>query len=121
MGTPNGGRERPTPTGRTIEVKPPTKNWRENRHHEKGAIIWPVRRHAFEFDPLQHRTGQPARRAGPEAHNLHCPDRAAQESAVPSDKPDNAVEPLSANGGVKDATGTKLYTIFERGYQGGQI
>ena len=44
-----------------------------------------------------------------------------QESAVPSDKPDNVVEPLSANGSVKDATGTELYTIFEQGYQGGQI
>lgn len=44
-----------------------------------------------------------------------------QESAVPSDKPDNVVEPLSANGGVKDATGTELDTIFEQGYQGGQI
>lgn len=44
-----------------------------------------------------------------------------QESAVPSDKPDNAVEPLSGNGGVKDAAGTELYTIFEQGYQGGQI
>ncbi len=44
-----------------------------------------------------------------------------QESAVPSEKPDNAVEPLSGNGGVKDAAGTELYTIFEQGYQGGQI
>lgn len=44
-----------------------------------------------------------------------------QESAVPSDKPDNVVEPLSANGSVKDATGTELCTIFEQGYQGGQI
>ena len=44
-----------------------------------------------------------------------------QEAAVPSDKPDNVVEPLSANGNVKDATGTELYTIFEQGYQGGQI
>lgn len=44
-----------------------------------------------------------------------------QESAVPSDKPDNVVEPLSANGSVKDATGTELDTIFEQGYQGGQI
>ena len=40
---------------------------------------------------------------------------------MPSEKPDNVVEPLSANGGVKDATGTELYTIFEQGYQGGQI
>lgn len=44
-----------------------------------------------------------------------------QESAVSSDKPDNVVEPLSANGSVEDATGTELYTIFEQGYQGGQI
>lgn len=44
-----------------------------------------------------------------------------QETVIPSDKPDNVVEPLSANGGVKDATGTELYTIFEQGYQGGQI
>ena len=44
-----------------------------------------------------------------------------QETVVPSDKPDNVVEPLSANGSVKDATGTELYTIFEQGYQGGQI
>ena len=44
-----------------------------------------------------------------------------QETVLPSDKPDNVVEPLSANGSVKDATGTELYTIFEQGYQGGQI
>lgn len=44
-----------------------------------------------------------------------------QETVVPSDKPDNVVEPLSANGSIKDATGTDLYTIFEQGYQGGQI
>lgn len=44
-----------------------------------------------------------------------------QETVVPSDKPDNVVGPLSANGNVKDATGTELYTIFEQGYQGGQI
>ena len=44
-----------------------------------------------------------------------------QETVVPSDKLDNVVEPLSANGSVKDATGTELDTIFEQGYQGGQI
>lgn len=44
-----------------------------------------------------------------------------QEVIVPNDKPDNMVEPLSANGSVKDATGTELYTIFEQGYQSGQI
>ena len=44
-----------------------------------------------------------------------------QETVLPSDKPDNVVEPLSANGSVKDATGAELCTIFEQGYQGGQI
>lgn len=44
-----------------------------------------------------------------------------QETPAVTAAPDNVVEPLSANGGVKDAAGTELYTIFEQGYQGGQI
>lgn len=44
-----------------------------------------------------------------------------QESAVPSDKPDNAVEPLSANGSVttREPTQEELNGFYERAYLSG--
>ena len=44
-----------------------------------------------------------------------------QETVVPSDKPDNMVELLSANGEVaKEVSSEELHKIFELGYQNGQ-
>lgn len=43
-----------------------------------------------------------------------------QESAVPSDKPDNVVEPLSANGEARELTEDELVKEFEATYAAGE-
>ena len=66
----------------------------------KGAIIWPVRRHAFSLTACGTAEAEQPDGPGPKHTTSAVQTEPPQETVVPSDKPDNVVEPLSANGSV---------------------